>query len=42
MTITKLTEWAVKNKVKLEFTDKYDDSVKEGSGGYDFSMFSQA
>ena len=31
MTITKLTEWAVKNKVKLEFTDKYDDSVKEGS-----------
>ena len=31
MSTTKLTEWAVKNKVKLEFTDKYDDSVKEGN-----------
>ena len=31
MSITKLTEWAVKNKVKLEFVDKYDDSIKEGN-----------
>lgn len=31
MSTTKLTEWAVKNKVKLEFNDKYDDSVKEGN-----------
>lgn len=30
MSITELTEWAVKNRVKLEFIDKYDDSVKEG------------
>ena len=31
MSNTKLTEWAVKNKVKLEFVDKYDDSIKEGN-----------
>lgn len=31
MSITKLTEWAVKNKVKLEFIDKYDDTIKEGN-----------
>ena len=30
MSITELTEWAVKNRIKLEFIDKYDDSVKEG------------
>lgn len=29
MTITEVTEWAIKNKVKLEFSDKYDDSVSE-------------
>ena len=31
MSLTKLTEWAVKNKLKLEFIDKYDDSIKEGN-----------
>ena len=31
MSITELTEWAVKNRVKLEFVDKYDDSIKEGN-----------
>ena len=31
MSITKLTEWAVKNRLKLEFIDKYDDSVKSGN-----------
>ena len=30
MSITELTEWAIKNRIKLEFIDKYDDSVKEG------------
>ena len=30
MDVTKLTEWAIKNKLKLKFTDKYDDSVKRG------------
>jgi len=27
--LTELTEWAIKNKLKLKFIDKYDDSVKE-------------
>ena len=27
--ISKITEWAIKNKLKLSFSDKYDDSVKE-------------
>jgi beta-lactam-binding protein with PASTA domain len=27
--ITDITEWAIKNKVKLVFSDKYDDSVDE-------------
>ena len=27
--MTKITEWAIENKLKLSFTDKYDDSVKE-------------
>ena len=31
MSSTKITEWAVKNKLKLEFIDKYDDSIKEGN-----------
>ena len=31
MSVARLTEWAVKNKVKLEFSDKYDDNVKEGT-----------
>lgn len=31
MSISKLTEWVVKNKIKIEITDKYDDSVKEGN-----------
>lgn len=30
MTATEITDWAVKNRVKLEFIDKYDDSVKAG------------
>jgi len=29
MSMTEATEWAIKNKLKLEFSDKYDDSVKE-------------
>ena len=29
MSMTEITEWVIKNKLKLEFTDKYDDSVKE-------------
>lgn len=31
MTMTDVTEWVVANKLKLEFTDKYDDTVKENS-----------
>ena len=27
--VSKLTEWAIKNKLKLNFTDGYDDSIKE-------------
>lgn len=30
MSITEITDWAVKNKLKLEFNDRYDDSVKKG------------
>lgn len=29
MSMTEVTEWAIKNKLKLDFSDKYDDSVKE-------------
>ena len=29
MDLEELTEWAIKNKVKLVFTDQYDESVKE-------------
>ena len=31
MTMTDITEWVIKNKLKLEFTDKYDDSIDENS-----------
>lgn len=31
MDITEITEWAIQNKLKLEFSDKYDDSVKENN-----------
>lgn len=31
MTMTEITEWVISNKLKLEFTDKYDDSIKENS-----------
>jgi len=27
--VSKLTEWAIKNKLKLNFSDGYDDSIKE-------------
>ena len=30
MSVEKLTEWAIQNKLKLEFINKYDDSVKSG------------
>ena len=29
MDLEEITEWAIKNKVKLSFTDQYDESVKE-------------
>lgn len=29
MSASKISEWAIKNKLKLEFSDNYDDSVKE-------------
>ena len=29
--MTEITEWAIKNKLKLSFSDKYDDSIKENS-----------
>ena len=29
MSMTEVTEWAIKNKLKINFSDKYDDSVKE-------------
>lgn len=29
MDLEKITEWAIKNKVKLSFIDQYDESVKE-------------
>lgn len=31
MTMTEITEWVISNKLKLEFTDKYDDTIKENS-----------
>lgn len=30
MSVDEITEWAIKNKLKLEFVDKYDDSIKSG------------
>ena len=29
--VTEITEWAIKNKLKLNFSDKYDDSIKENN-----------
>ena len=29
MSLEEITEWAIKNKVKLSFTDQYDESIKE-------------
>lgn len=29
MSMVEITEWVVKNKLKLEFTNQYDDSIKE-------------
>lgn len=31
MSMTAITEWVIKNKLKLEFTDKYDDTIDENS-----------
>lgn len=31
MSTSDITEWAIKNKLKLKFTDKYDDSIKRGN-----------
>lgn len=31
MSMTDITEWVIKNKLKLEFTDKYDDTIEENS-----------
>lgn len=30
MSITEITEWAISNKLKLEFIDQYDESIKSG------------
>lgn len=29
MSMTELTEWIIKNKLKIEFTDQYDDKIKD-------------
>ncbi len=31
MSMSEVTEWVIKNKLKLEFSDSYDDSVKENA-----------
>lgn len=31
MSMTEITEWVIKNKLKLEFIDDYDDSIKENN-----------
>lgn len=31
MDVNEITEWAIKNKLKLSFKDSYDDTVEEGS-----------
>ena len=30
MSMTEITNWVIKNRLKIEFNDQYDDSVKEG------------
>ena len=29
MSLTEITKWAIKNKIKLNFSDKQDDKIKE-------------
>lgn len=29
MSLTDITKWAIKNKIKINFSDKYDDKIKE-------------
>lgn len=29
MSVTEITNWIIKNRLKLEFTDKYDDKIKD-------------
>ena len=29
MSLTEITKWAIKNKVKINFSDRYDDKIKE-------------
>ena len=31
MTMTDITNWVIKNRLKVEFNDKYDDTVQEGN-----------
>ncbi len=31
MSVSEITEWVVKNKLRLEFKDKYDESIKENN-----------
>lgn len=31
MSMSEITDWVIKNKLKLEFTDKYDDSVEDNN-----------
>ena len=31
MSMSEITQWVIKNKLKLEFTDKYDDTIDENS-----------
>lgn len=31
MSMTEITEWVIKNKLKLKFTDNYDDSIDENN-----------
>lgn len=31
MTMSEITEWVIENKLKLEFKDKYDDSIEENA-----------
>ena len=36
MSLEEITEWAIKNKVKLSFSDQYDEAVKELEEGLKF------